>query len=101
MMNEILVNDIRNQLQANRLNIKWNKFNSCNAYIGELTEVIIGNDSYMVYPVMSYTTVVGFCCKDGFYEIGKYSRTTSKQVTQIFNSYYSHMERFYTKLRTA
>lgn len=35
----------------------------------------------------SYDTIVGVIVDGKFYELGKYSRTTSKQVTQFCNIY--------------
>ena len=97
MLNSIVANDIRNALQCDRMNIDWVRFNYCNAYTtgGALVEVTIGNDDYYVMPILSYTTVVGFVYDGVVYEIGKYSRTTSKQFTQICNSLYYNCERVF------
>ena len=96
-MNSRLANDIINQLQANRENYEWSQFRSTNADIGEFTCVTIGNDVYPVTPIQSYTTIVAFFNWDTaeFVEVGKYSRTTSRQVTQIHNSEYSSFKRVY------
>lgn len=101
MLNSIVANDIRNGLQCMRSNIHWVRFNYCNAYTtgGALIEVTIGNDDYYVLPIMSYTTVVGFAYNGVVYEIGKYSRTTSKQFTQICNTYFSDYKRTYIEKR--
>ena len=97
MLDIIVANDIRNALQCMRTSIEWVRFNYCNAYTtnGSFVEVIIGNDVYNVLPILSYTTVVGFFYDGIVYEIGKYSRTTSKQFTQICNTYFSDYERIY------
>ena len=87
-MNSILANVIINQLQARRYNLEWTQFHSMQADVGEPIEVTIGNTDYAVIPFQSYTTVVGFVVLDDihtFYEVGKYSRTTSKQVTRFCN----------------
>lgn len=101
MLNSIVANDIRNSLQSMRMNIDWVKFNYCNAYTteGALVEITIGNDNYYVLPILSYTTVVGFAYNGVVYEIGKYSRTTSKQFTQICNTYFSNYDRIYIEKR--
>lgn len=101
MLNSILVNDIVNALQAKRFDIDWVRFNYCNAYTteGALIEITIGNEDYYVQPIMSYTTVVGFAYNEVVYEIGKYSRTTSKQFTQICNTYFSDYDRIYMEKR--
>lgn len=101
MLDFIVANDIINGLQAMRPRIEWVKFNYCNAYTtaGALVKIIVGNDEYNVLPIMSYTTVVGFFYDGVVYEIGKYSRTTSKQFTQICNAYFSSYERIYMEKR--
>lgn len=100
LLDDVLVNDIRNMLQD--MYIEWHRFNYCQAYTTinkyntrELVKVIIGNTDYYVQPIKSYNTVVGFAYCDQFYEVGKYSQTTSKQVTQIYNKYFSNYDRFY------
>lgn len=96
-MDSRLANDIINQLQAKRYELEWTQFNSTNADIGEFTCVVIGNDVHPVTPIQSYTTVVAFFHWDTatFVEVGKYSRTTSRQVTQIYNRDYSDFKRVY------
>lgn len=84
-MDTRLANDIINQLQARRERFEWTQFHSMQADYGELVEVIIGNDSYYVIPFQSYTTVVGFTEMSDihtFYEVGHYSRTTTRQVNR-------------------
>lgn len=101
MLDFIVANDIINSLQSNRHNIEWIRFNHCNAYttMGALVNVTIGNDEYYVLPIKSYETVVGFVYERTVYEIGKYSRTTSKQFTQICNTYFSNYVRIYMEKR--
>ena len=84
-MNSILANDIINQLQAGRERIEWTQFHSMQADIGELSEVVIGNDVYFVTPFQSYTTIVGFVVLTNpqtFIEVGHYSQTTTRQVNR-------------------
>lgn len=101
VLNSILANDIVNALQSKRFDIDWVRFNYCNAYTtaGALIEITIGNDDYYVLPIMSYTTIVGFVYNGVAYEVGKYSRTTSKQFTQICNTYFPHCDRTYVEKR--
>ena len=96
-----LANDIRNQLQSKRNTIQWTQFRSCQAYIGELTVVTIGNDDYFVHPFRSYETVVAYVDFDTnvLYEVGKYSQTTSKQVTQYYNQVANANERIFHSRR--
>lgn len=50
---------------------------------------------YQLTPIISYQTCVAIADeKHGvFYEIGKYSNTTSKHCTQIYNTYYRYYKR--------
>ena len=99
MLDFVIANDIRNALQSERHHIEWFRFNHCNAYttMGALVNVTIGNDEYFVLPIMSYETVVGFVYERVVYEIGKYSQTTSKQMTQICKAYFSDYDRIFMK----
>lgn len=57
----------------------WIRFNSCQAWI---------SDGYFgVKLVKSYATIVGVIKDDTLWWDQKYSRTTSKQITQIANRY--------------
>lgn len=62
------------------LGVSWKRFRHCNAYISSC----IANRYFLV---KSYSTIVAVI--DGqngdLYELGKWSPTTSKQVTQIYN----------------
>ena len=80
-MNYILANDIRNSLQADRFKITWKPFRHCNARYSDEVVITIGDTNYKVKALMSYTTIVAFEYEGVVYEIGKYSRTTSRQVT--------------------
>lgn len=101
MLNCILANDIVNGLQIKSFDIDWVRFNYCNAYTtaGALIGITIGNEEYYVLPIMSYTTIVGFVYNNVVYEVGKYSRTTSKQFTQICNTYFPDYKRTYIERR--
>lgn len=101
MLDYVVANDIVNALQGMRGSIDWVQFNHCNAYTtgGAIERVIIGETEYFVQPIMSYSTIVGFVHECVVYEIGKYSRTTSKQFTQICNTYFSEYDRIYMEKR--
>lgn len=60
--------------------IEWKQFRHCNAYISNC----ILNRYFLV---KSYNTIVAVIDDQNgeLYELGKWSKTTSKQVTQIFN----------------
>lgn len=60
-------------------NPDWTRFNYCQAWI---------SDGYFgVKLVKSYSTIVGVIKDDTLWWDQKYSRTTSKQITQIANRY--------------
>ena len=67
--------------------ITWKRIKTRNFYISNTFRY---NDHYIIL-FKSYNTIVGFvdCTENIFYEIGKYSRTTSKQMTQIYNMLFS------------
>lgn len=97
MLDKRLVNDIRNALQAKKNKISFRQFRSCQAWIGDGITVTIGNEDFWVVPIMSYETIVGFAEGFQIYEVGKYSRTTSKQFTQICNQVYDNLERIFVE----
>ena len=74
--------------------IKWERFRNCNAYISQCLK----NRFFLI---KSYNTVVGIVDDQeaDFFEIGKYSQTTSKQVTQIYNSRFNDCDRHYVEGR--
>ena len=63
-----------------------------NAQTGEITEK-------QVIAIKSYNTIVGFILGEMFVEIGKYSKTTSKQMTQLYNelSQYFKLKRYFVR----
>jgi hypothetical protein len=74
--------------------IRWNQFRSCNAYVSQCLK----NRFFLI---KSYQTIVGIVDDQeaDFFEIGKYSRTTSKQVTQIHNAMFPDTKRHYVEGR--
>lgn len=62
--------------------LAWRQFNHCQAYTATY------NSKWDI--IKSYSTIVGIVDKDEqvMYELGKWSRTTSKQMTQIHNQLY-------------
>ena len=84
--NNAIMNVI-NQAAANAYNTKFTRFNYCQAYIGELDSIEVEGVTHNFRLVKSYKTITGYVDLDEgvFYELGKYSSTTSKQMTQIYN----------------
>jgi len=72
----------------NNLTIKWHQFNHCQAWVSEC----LHNRFFLI---KSYQTIVGIVDdqEGDFFEMGKYSTTTSKQMTQIFRQRFSDCER--------
>ena len=60
--------------------VKWRQFHNCQAWIS----TCIGNRYFLI---KSYNTIVAVIDDQNgeLYELGKWSVTTSKQVTQIYN----------------
>lgn len=77
-------------------NVTWNRIKTRNFYISNTLRY---NDKYIIV-FKSYNTIVGFVdyTENVFYEIGKYSRTTSKQMTQIYNSLFDDCIRIFVPL---
>jgi hypothetical protein len=75
---------------SRKYGLKWVQFHRCNAYISDVID-----DRYRL--IKSYATVVGIadCDTLDVWEIGKYSQTTSKQVTQICNQVFTGYTRHY------
>ena len=107
LLNRTQLNEYRKDMQDKLYTIKWKQFNHCNAYTTDETHVCYIMDNGItrieLQPIRSYETIVALAIKVTqsnkttyeFYEIGKYSRTTSKQVTQIYNKLYSTYDRYY------
>lgn len=88
MLSNEIANAILTELQNHINLIDWSRFRYTNAYLGDFYWVNVDGKDYQILPYRSYNTVVAFTYLDGFYEVGKYSVTTSKQVTQIYNEFY-------------
>lgn len=77
--------------------LKWNRFRSCNAYLAHepITVPDENGEEHLILVVKSYNTKVAFYdyTTHCFCEIGKFSRTTSKQCTQIFNTHFVGADR--------
>ena len=74
--------------------IKWEQVGKKNAYVSQCLQ----NRFFLI---KSYNTIVGIVDDQeaDFFEIGKYSRTTSKQMTQIYNSRFSDCDRKFIDAR--
>lgn len=71
----------------------YTRFRHCNAYIANECLVVKDDTDKTLHTIKwikSYNTIVAFYdyTKNCFCEIGKFSATTSKQCTQIFNEYF-------------
>ena len=68
----------------------WSKFNYTSASISDLID-----NRYIL--IKSYNTIVAMVdtYQNKLFEFGKYSRTTSKQITQINNQMFSECERIF------
>lgn len=101
MLDFITAYEIVNELENKKHNILWVRFNHTNTYTTIYCDTYIGVGSkvYAVTPIKSYEIIVGFVYDDVVYEIGKHSRTTSRQLMQICNTYYSNYDRIYMEKR--
>ena len=74
----------------------WTRFRTCNAWVARNEHRFMVQDAVCyVIPIKSYETIVGYAeiLEKKFYEIGHYSQTTSKQMTQIHGALFSDYER--------
>lgn len=89
MSNEIAVKTARKLSEFPMcLSIEWHQVGKKNAYVSQCLQ----NRFFLI---KSYSTIVGIVDDQeaDFFEIGKYSPTTSKQMTQIYNSRFSDCDR--------
>lgn len=71
--------------RTNLNNLEWHRFNYCQAqYSAPFTDKETGST---IQIFVSYVTVVGVVVDGTLYELGKYSRTTSKQLSQWWGHY--------------
>ena len=86
-MNEMI--KLANEL---KVNAEWKPYHYTAASISKAID-----DRYFL--IKSYSTVVGLVDWDEakIYEFGKYSVTTSKQFTRIYNEFFHHCERIFIK----
>lgn len=72
--------------------VTFSKFRSCHCFISDDTVTVNGKNYTLI---KSYKTFVAFVDIENevFIEIGKFSSTTSKQCTQIYNAYFRDFER--------
>ena len=66
--------------------INWKRFNSNKAWIGKFSE------RYDL--IKSYSTIVGLVDKEErvFYELGKWSQTTTRQINKIHKDIYTYYD---------
>lgn len=85
--------EYKNLVKCYKGKVDYERFNQCNAYISDL--ILSNLNSFRL--IKSYNTIVAVInIETGEYiEFGKYSRTTSKQVSQIYNTYYRNFKRHY------
>lgn len=86
------VNTIIDELEYHNNENIYRQFSTCKFYIGDTRRYYIPDEvDIFIIPLKSYDTIVGFvdCTNKVFYEVGKYSCTTSKQMTQVYNAYFN------------
>lgn len=91
---EILDGKLKNE----KLELRY--FKGCEAFVSTDEYVSIDEEhTIKVYAVVSYDTVVGFIdvATKTLYEYGKYTATTSCQITKILRDWYKGYERVLVK----
>ena len=82
--NENIKETIKKDLShAKNCHLEWKQFGKKQCYH---SECIFNDETQNFYKlVRSYNTIVAIWYDDNFIELGKWSSTTSKQVTQFYN----------------
>ena len=103
METNVFIEKVIGCLDRDKSKIEWSRFNSCNAYLGNTQYIEFGGITYKIIPIKSYNTIVGYYneTEDTAYEYGKYSRTTSKQFSQICNQRLNYPARVLVDVSTA
>ena len=85
------IKGIVEEVLINHLDLEWTRFDSKQAWYTDRLSTPTGQ--YRLFK--SYNTIVALVdiYHGKFYELGKWSTTTSKQVTQFYNSSYGHFTR--------
>jgi hypothetical protein len=80
----------------NSLSVKWTRIGSKNLYISQRMRS-------RYYLIKSYQTIVGIVDEDTFtfLEMGKYSPTTSRQISFIYKDKFSYCDRLFTDRKVA
>ena len=73
----------------------FQRFKSTKSFYGFWVDIDTPEVQARVVPIKSYKTIVGYvdCDEEVFYEYGKYTPTTSKQITQLYNTFYRNFKR--------
>ena len=109
MKENTFINQVINYLDERLNRIGFVQFRNCNAYYGYEPITMYWADEIVGYereahviPIRSYNTIVGFADIDNqvVYEYGKYSRTTSKQFSQICHTRFPNYERVLVDVET-
>ena len=94
--------EYRHELSQYRIKHDFTRFRYTNAKIRNCSKIYReeyddGTTSTLTFytPIISYETCTAIVDETNkvFYEIGKWSRTTSRQMTQIYNTFYRDFER--------
>lgn len=85
--------NIVKEIIGKELDFDWSRIRSKNCYYSKWIEC----NGEMYRLLKSYNTVVGIQNNyNGFWELGKYSRTTSKQVTEFVND--NALDRYFVEV---
>lgn len=95
-MKETIEKDL---LHARNRHQEWRQFGYKQCYY---TECVFNEETQNFYKlVRSYNTIVAILYDEYYIELGKWSTTTSRQVTQFYNEYVSRtgQERLFINMR--
>lgn len=82
--NENIKETIKKDLShAKNCHLEWRQFGCKQCYY---SDCVFNDETQNFYKIVrSYNTIVAILYDDNFIELGKWSKTTSKQITQFYN----------------
>ena len=86
---------IMEYLKAHKDEFTFQRYKSIKGFYGMWVNIDTPEVKARVVPIKSYKTIVGYvdCDEEIFYEYGKYTASTSRQVSGMYNQYWRTFKR--------
>ena len=94
------IDAIMKYLQKNVDKFQFQRYKSTKSFYGFWVDIDTTEVQAKVVPILSYKTIVAYVDLDEevFYEYGKYSASTSRQVTGMYNQFWSTFRREFVEV---